>query len=109
MPDSVPEEYKKLAQKCWDADPDKRPNAWELSERILKIKRMKEHKSVNSWNSEDSDDSAGYDDWDDDDDDDDDDDSGDILIWDTIYNNDVKPLSRLAREKKYSSKLLFFP
>jgi len=105
MPDSVPEEYKKLAQKCWDADPDKRPNASELSERIQRIKRMKEHKSVNSWNSEDSGDdySAGYYwgdyDWGDDD-------SNDILIWDTIYNVDVKPLSRLAREKKYSSKLL---
>src|SRR6185312_1943216 len=27
MPDSAPEEYKKLAERCCDADPDKRPDA----------------------------------------------------------------------------------
>src|SRR5437764_13723980 len=27
MPDSTPEEYKKVAEWCCDADPDKRPNA----------------------------------------------------------------------------------
>src|SRR6185436_14493604 len=27
MPDSVPEEYKKVAERCYDADPDKRPDA----------------------------------------------------------------------------------
>ena len=27
MPDSTPEEYKKLAERCCDADPDKRPDA----------------------------------------------------------------------------------
>ena len=27
MPDSAPKEYKKLAQRCCDADPDKRPDA----------------------------------------------------------------------------------
>ena len=26
MPDSAPEEYKKLAEQCCDADPDKRPD-----------------------------------------------------------------------------------
>ena len=30
MPDSAPEGYKKLAECCCDADPDKRPDAWEL-------------------------------------------------------------------------------
>src|SRR5689334_22318271 len=28
MPDSAPEEYKKLAERCCDADPDKRPDAY---------------------------------------------------------------------------------
>ena len=27
MPDSAPEEYKKLAERCCDADPDNRPDA----------------------------------------------------------------------------------
>jgi len=27
MPDSAPEEYKKLAERCWDADSDKHPHA----------------------------------------------------------------------------------
>ena len=27
IPDSAPEKYKKLAEMCWDADPDKRPDA----------------------------------------------------------------------------------
>ena len=30
MPDSAPEEYKKLAERCCDADPDKRPDAYAL-------------------------------------------------------------------------------
>ena len=30
MPDSAPEEYKKLAKQCCDADPDKRPDAYTL-------------------------------------------------------------------------------
>jgi len=30
MPDSAPEGYKKLAQRCCDADPDKRPDALTL-------------------------------------------------------------------------------
>src|SRR5205085_11105204 len=30
MPDSVPEEYKKLAEQCCDVDPDKRPDAQRL-------------------------------------------------------------------------------
>ena len=29
MPDSAPEEYKQIAERCCDADPDKRPNAQE--------------------------------------------------------------------------------
>ena len=27
-------------------------------------------------------------------------------IWDTIYHNDIRPLTRLGKESKYSSKLL---
>ena len=30
MPDSAPEEYKKLAEQCCDADPNKRPSTFEL-------------------------------------------------------------------------------
>src|SRR5205085_4945786 len=32
--------------------------------------------------------------------------NSDNPIWDTIYHNDVKPLSRFEKESKYSSKLL---
>ena len=46
MPDSVPEEYKKLAEQCCDADPEKRPDAWtlksDIDELILKVD--------NTWN-----------------------------------------------------------
>jgi len=34
MPDSAPEEYKKLAERCCDADPDKRPDAEALYSNI---------------------------------------------------------------------------
>src|SRR6185312_15049051 len=72
MPDSAPEEYKKLAKRCCDADPDKRPDAWMLYNDICKlINRV-----------------------------------GNDNTWNTIYHNDVKPLSRLEKESKYSSKLL---
>ena len=33
-------------------------------------------------------------------------DNSDDNTWNTIYHNDVKPLSRLEKESKYSSKLL---
>ena len=33
-------------------------------------------------------------------------DSSDNNTWNAIYHNDVKPLSRLEKESKYSSKLL---
>ena len=76
MPDSAPEEYKKLAERCCDADPDKRPDArtlycdiWNLMEEAIK------DNSINN-------------------------------TWDTIYHSDVKPLSRLEKENKYSSKRL---
>src|SRR5205085_7346028 len=75
MPDSAPEEYKKLAERCCDADPDKRPDANTLygdsKYRILK--------KVENDNSD---------------------------IWNAVYHNDVKPLSRLEKESKYSSTLL---
>src|SRR5205814_9118360 len=71
MPDSAPEEYKKLAERCCDADPDKRPDAYTLWEDICDL--MKNENSD---------------------------------IWNAVYHNDVKPLSRLEKESKYSSKLL---
>jgi len=69
MPDSAPEEYKKLAERCCDADPDK---------------RFKNGRALYY-------------------------DIGRLIVsdaWNTIYHNDVKPLSRLEKESKYSSKLL---
>ena len=72
MPDSAPEEYKKLAERCCDADPDKRPDAETLWRDIYKL----------------------------------------IIIdnidntWNAIYHNNVRPLSRLEKEGKYSSKIL---
>ena len=78
MPDSAPEEYKKLAERCCDADPDKRPSVRRLRNDIDKLKyevRVDEDKSDNN-------------------------------TWNTIYHNNVKPLSRLEKESKYSSMLL---
>jgi len=76
IPDSAPDEYRKLAERCCDADPDKRPSAWALWKDIGKlIEKVEKDKS---------DDNA----------------------WNAIYYNDVKPLSRLEKESKYSSKLL---
>src|SRR5438067_1086781 len=72
MPDSAPEEYKKLAERCCDADPDKRPDEKTLYNDIDRLY----HKIR-------SDD-----------------------IWNAVYHNDVKPLSRLEKESKYSSTLL---
>ena len=72
MPDFAPEEYKELAKRCCDADPDKRPDARTL---YLDIDRL----------------------------------IGEVYkdnVWNTIYHNDVKSLSRLEKESKYSSKLL---
>ena len=37
MPDSAPEEYKKLAEQCCDADPDKRPDTRKLLSRLIII------------------------------------------------------------------------
>ena len=77
MPDSAPEEYKKLAERCCDADPDKRPKdgdaLWDDICRL--IEGVKEDKSNDN-------------------------------AWNTIYHNNVKPLSRLEKESKYSSTLL---
>src|SRR5438132_1195397 len=39
MPDSAPEEYKKLAERCCDADPDKRPDAYPLWSDIYKLRK----------------------------------------------------------------------
>ena len=73
MPDSAPEEYKKLAEQCCDADPDKRPSAGRLyvdiDDLIKKVDK----------------------------------DSSDSNAWNIIYHNDVTPLSRLEKESKYSS------
>ena len=72
MPDSAPEEYKKLAERCCDADPDKRPDTYTLRDDIRNL--VKEVDNDNTWNA--------------------------------VYHNDVKPLSRLEKESKYSSALL---
>ena len=75
MPDSAPEEYKKLAEQCCDADPDKRPSAKTLWDDIRNLmEEVDKDKSDNAWN--------------------------------TIYHNNVKPLSHLEKESKYSSKLI---
>ena len=76
MPDSAPEEYKKLAKWCCDADPDKRPDAKRL---FIDIEWL-----MIEVNKDNSDDNA----------------------WHTIYHNDVKPLSHLEKESKYSSTFL---
>ena len=39
MPDSAPEECKKLAERCWDADPDKRPDVRTLDSDIKELRR----------------------------------------------------------------------
>src|SRR6185369_13206626 len=74
MPDSAPEEYKKFAERCCDADPDKRPDAWTLYDDIDKLTKEVDDDNDN--------------------------------VWNAIYHNDVKPLSRLEKESKYSSTLL---
>ena len=76
MPDSAPEEYKKLAERCCNADPDKRPYADTLFNDILDLIG-----EVNRGNSDDN-------------------------TWNTIYRSDVKPLSCFEKESKYSSTLL---
>jgi len=73
MPDSAPEEYKKLAERCCDADPDKRFK----DARALYYDNSKLIKKVKNDNT-----------------------------WESIYHNDVKPLSCLEKESKYSSTLL---
>src|SRR6185312_9878085 len=72
IPDSAPEEYKKLAERCCDADPDAETLWIDINKLIKKV------------------------DWD----------SSDDNTWNTIYHNDVRPLSRLEKENKYSSKRL---
>ena len=73
MPDSTPEEF---AERCCDADPDKRPDAYTLWGDIGKL--IEEVKKGNS-NSN---------------------------AWNAVYHNDVKPLSYLEKESKYSSTIL---
>ena len=77
MPDSAPEEYKKLARECCDADPDKRPDAFTIWPYIIDLREEVDK-----------------------------DDSSHSNAWFTIYHNNVKPLSNLEKESKYSSKLL---
>jgi len=67
MPDSAPEAYKLLAERCCDTDPDKRPDVWTVYLDISKL--IKEVKKDNSDNN----------------------------TWNTVYHNDVKPLSRLGK------------
>ena len=40
MPDSAPDEYKRLAQHCWDADPVKRPSTGEVCVLLNQMKRI---------------------------------------------------------------------
>ena len=72
MPDSAPEKYNKLAERCCDADPDKRPDV-----NILLGDIQKFYYGIK-----------------------------DDTTWNTIYHNNVKPLSRLEKKSKYSSTLL---
>ena len=53
MPDSAPEEYKKLAERCCDADPDKRPDARTLWLNFVKLLEEvdKDNSDDNTWNS----------------------------------------------------------
>src|SRR5438128_5929634 len=78
MPDSAPAEYKRLAERCCDADPNKRPkNGDELLGIIDKLTdEIEKDKSADS-------------------------------VWNTIYcNKNIRPLSRIEKENKYSSKPL---
>ena len=76
MPDSAPEEYKKLARQCCDADPDKRPDTFTIWPYIINLREEVDKDNSHS------------------------------NAWFTIYRNNVKPLSHLEKESKYSSKLL---
>jgi len=69
---AAPEEYKKLAEQCCDADPDKRPDALTLFGDMEKLLYLKVDEGKPKSN-----------------------------IWDIIYYNDVKLLSRLEKESKY--------
>ena len=57
MPDSAPEEYKKLAEQCCAADPDKRPDSgalyndiYKLTQEIDKDIREADNSDGNAWN-----------------------------------------------------------
>ena len=78
MPDSAPEEYKKLAERCCDADPNKRlKDGWELWDIIRElIEEIDKNKS-------------------------------DDNVWNGIYyNKNIRPLSRIEKESRYSSRML---
>jgi len=77
MPESAPEEYKEIAEWCCNGDPNKRPSAFELHNRMIAFS-----KTLDKGNSDGNE-------------------------WNTIYNaKKMKPLSRVEKEHKYSSKLL---
>ena len=77
MPESAPEPYKRLAEKCCNADPNERPDARQLYSLIVdQIREANKDKFQNN-------------------------------VWNTIYYNDkIKPFSRVEKESKFSSKLL---
>ena len=77
IPDSTPEPYKKLAEMCCDADPGKRPTAKNLYLHIGElISEANKDKPEND-------------------------------VWDNIYyKTDMKPLSRVEKDTKYSSRML---
>jgi serine/threonine protein kinase len=71
MPDTAPDKYRKLAEKCCDADPDKRPDIWKIQNKVkyLLDKVLVEEVFVSVLTEEDT---SGY------------------GIWNTIYHNDRK-------------------
>src|SRR6185312_4132434 len=50
MPDSAPEEYKKLAERCCDADPNKRPDALTIRNDIRELIIEVDNSNSNAWN-----------------------------------------------------------
>jgi len=80
MPESAPDAYKKLAESCCDANPNKRPeDGWTLLQHISKLIFEAEN------------------------------DQSDNSVWDTIYYNDAKPLPRLENGSKHSSECRDLP
>jgi serine/threonine protein kinase len=76
MPSSAPNEYRRLAMKCCAANPMKRPEIYKICRKIEMLIRKAKE------------------------------DESDNNVWNTIYHNDVEPLSRPEKENEYPCKLL---